>query len=119
MSPIFFGASGDVPGASTIVTLIVPVRPPYDAVTVTVWFAVTVGAVRTPPVLIVAYRGAALHVGLTAVVVPLFHVAVAVYVPVPPSFTDDGPLTAMLVSVAATFTTVTARVAVRVTPPLV
>ena len=60
-----------------------------------------------------------LHVGLTAAVVPLSHVPVAVYVPVPPSFTDDGPLTAMLVSVAATFTTVTDCVAVRVTPPLV
>ena len=39
--------------------------------------------------------------------------------PVPPSFTDDGPLTAMLVSVAATFTIVTDCDAVRVTPPLV
>ena len=28
------------------------------------------------------------------------------YVPVPPSFTDDGPLTATLVSTAATFTIV-------------
>ena len=54
MIPIFFAAAGAVPGASTIVTLIVPVRPPYVAVTVTVWFAVTADAVRTPPVLIVA-----------------------------------------------------------------
>ena len=44
-------------------------------------------------------------------------VAVAVNVPVAPSFTDDGPLTAMLVSVAATFTTLTPAEAVRVTPP--
>ena len=42
----------------------------------------------------------ALHVGVTAVVVPSLQVAVAVYVPVPPSFTDDGPLTATLESVA-------------------
>ena len=74
---------------------------------------------RTPPELIVAYDEFTLHVGVIAAVVPLSHVAVAVYVPVPPSFTDDGPLTAMLVSVAATFTMVTDRVAVLVTPPLV
>ena len=41
------------------------------------------------------------------------------YVPVPPSFTDDGPLTATLESVADTFTMVADRVAVLVTPPLV
>ena len=61
----------------------------------------------------------ALHVGVTAVVVPSLQVAVAVYVPVPPSFTDDGPLTATLESVADTFTMVADRVAVLVTPPLV
>ena len=60
-----------------------------------------------------------LHVGVTDVVVVSLQVAVAVYVPVPPSFTDDGPLTAMPLSVAVTFTMVTARVAVFVTPPLV
>ena len=82
-----------------------------------VWFAVTDGAVNSPAALIVPR--VALHVGVTDVVVPSLQVAVAVYVPVPPSFTDDGPLTAMLVSVAATFTMVTDCVAVRVTPPLV
>ena len=50
--------------------------------------------------LIVAYVEFSLHVGLIAAVVPLSHVPVAVYVPVPPSFTDDGPLTAMLTNVA-------------------
>ena len=56
---------------------------------------------------------------MTDVVVLSLQVAVAVYVPVPPSFTDDGPLTAMLVSVAATFTIGHDCVAVFVTPPLV
>jgi hypothetical protein len=68
---------------------------------------------------IVAYDEFSLHVGVIAAVVPLSHVPVAVYVPVPPSFTDDAPLIAILVSVAATFTTVTDSDAVRVTPPLV
>ena len=67
--------------------------------------------------LIVAYVEFSLHVGLIAVVVPSLHVPVAVNVPVPPSFTDVGPLTAMLLKVAATFTTVTPAEAVRVTPP--
>jgi hypothetical protein len=75
--------------------------------------------VRTPPEVIVVYVEFSLHVGLIAAVVPLSHVPVAVYVPVAPSFTDDAPLIAMLVSVAATFTTVTDCDAVRVTPPLV
>ena len=35
---------------------------------------------------------------------------VAVYVPVPPSFTDDGPLTAMLFNTAAFTVRPTARV---------
>ncbi|MCP2500335.1 MAG: hypothetical protein NCA08_02020 [Deltaproteobacteria bacterium] len=82
-----------------------------------VWFAVTDGAVNSPAALIVV--GDTLQAGVTDVFVPSLQVAVAVYVPVPPSFTDVGPLTAMLVSVAATFTTVTDCVAVRVTPPLV
>ena len=82
-----------------------------------VWFAVTDGAVNSPAPLIVPRL--ALQVGVTDVVELSLHVAVAVYVPVPPSFTDDGPLTAMLVSVAATFTMVTDCVAVFVTPPLV
>ena len=60
-----------------------------------------------------------LHVGLIAAVVPLSHVPSPCTSRSPPSFTDDGPLTAMLVSVAATFTMVTDCVAVRVTPPLV
>jgi glycerol-3-phosphate acyltransferase PlsY len=76
--PIFFGVAGGRPATSTIVTLIVPVRPPYVAVTVTVWFDVAVAAVRTPPVPIVAYEELTLHVGLIAAVVPLSHVPVAV-----------------------------------------
>jgi hypothetical protein len=63
-------------------------------------------------VLIVAYEVLTLHVGVTAAAVPLSHVPVAVYVPVVPSFTDDGPLTAMLLSTAATLTMVTLFVAV-------
>ena len=62
-----------------------------------VWFAVTDGAVERPAALIVPRD--VLQVGVTDVVVLSLQVAVAVYVPVPPSFTDDGPLTAMLVSV--------------------
>jgi hypothetical protein len=88
----------------------VPVRPPKVAVTVTGWLAVTVAAVRTPPELIEAYEVLTLHVGVTAAVVPLSHVPVAVYVPVAPSFTDAGPLTAMLVSTAALTVRPTARV---------
>ena len=61
----------------------------------------TASVVSTPPVLIVAYVEFSLHVGVTDDVVPSLQVAVAVYVPVPPSFTDDGPLTAMLLNVAA------------------
>jgi len=53
-----------------------------------------------PPELIVAYEVLTLHVGVTEEVVLSLQVAVAVYVPVPPSFTDDGPLTDMLLSVA-------------------
>jgi hypothetical protein len=56
---------------------------------------------------------------VTDVVEPLSHVAVALYVPVPPSFTDDGPLTAMPLNTFAEFTIVTAADAVFVTPPLV
>jgi len=97
----------------------VPVRPPKVAVTVTGWFDVTAAAVRTPPELIEAYEVLTLHAGVIAAVVPLSHVPVAVYVPVAPSFTDDAPLIAILVSVAVTFTTVTDCDAVRVTPPLV
>jgi hypothetical protein len=84
---------------------------------VAVWFAVTDGAVNSPAALIVPRF--VLQVGVTEVVVVSLQVAVAVYVAVPPSFTDDAPLTAIPVNVAATFTTVTAFVAVRVTPPLV
>ena len=104
-------------GTSTIVTLIVPVRPPYVAVTVAAWFDVTADAVSTPPALIVAYDEFSLHVGLIAAVVPLSHVPVAVYVPVAPSFTDDGPLTVTAVSTAGTSTIVTLLVPVR--PPYV
>ena len=50
-------------------------------------------AVSTPLALIEAYVvGDTLHVGVIDVVVESLHVAVAVYVPVPPSFTDVGPL---------------------------
>ena len=65
------------------------------------WFDATAEAVSTPPALIVAYVELSLHVGVTGVVDPLSHVAVAVYVPVPFSFTDDGPLIAMPESAAA------------------
>jgi len=95
---MFLGAAGTVPGTLTIVTDRVPVRPPYVAVTVTVRFDVTADAVSTPPEPIVAYDEFSLHAGLTAAVVPLSHVPVAVYVPVPPSFTDEGPLTVTEVS---------------------
>ena len=47
--------------------------------------------------MIVAYVEFSLHVGVIAAVVPLSHVPVAVYVPLAPSFTDDGPLTVTLV----------------------
>jgi hypothetical protein len=104
-------------GASRIVTLLVPVLPPYVAVTVAVWFAVTDGAVNSPAPLIVPKL--ALQVGVTIMFVPSLHIAVAVNVPVALSFSDDGPLTAMLLNVAAAFTIVTDRVAVLVTPPLV
>ena len=62
-----------------------------------VWFAVTDGAVNSPAALIVPRD--ALQVGVTDVVELSLQVAVAVYVPVPPSFTDDAPLIAILVSV--------------------
>ena len=52
---------------------------------------------------------------MIAAVVPLSHVPVAVYVPVAPSFTDDGPLTVTPVSTAGTSTIVTLLVPVR--PP--
>jgi hypothetical protein len=64
---------------------------------VAVWFAVTDGAVNSPAALIVPRF--VLQVGVTEVVVVSLQVAVAVYVPVPPSFTDDAPLIAMLLSV--------------------
>ena len=54
-----------------------------------------------------------LHVGLIAAVVPLSHVPVAVYVPVPPSFTVDGPFTVTPVSTAVAWTIVTFLVPVR------
>ena len=113
--PIFLGAAGG-PVTLAIVTLIVPVRPPYVAVTVTAWFDVTGEAVSNPPELIEAYEVLTLHVGLIAAVVPLSHVPVAVYVPVPPSFTDDGPLTEMLVR---TGTSAIVTLIVPVRPPYV
>jgi len=115
LSPIFFGASGAGTETSAMVTLIVPVRPPKLAVTVTGWFDVTAEAVRTPAALIVAFDVLTLHVGLIAAVVPLSHVPVAVYVAVPPSSNDDGPLTAMVVSAAGVSTITTVIVPVR--PP--
>jgi len=87
--------------ASTIVTLCVPVTPLRLAVTVTTWFPVTAEAVSKPPLLIVVAVEFSLHVGVIARVVPLSHVPVAVYVAVAVlSFTDVGPLTAMLINVA-------------------
>jgi hypothetical protein len=63
--------------------------------------------------------GDTLHVGVTDVVDPSLQAAVAVYVPLLLSLTDDGPEIDREDNVAATFTIVTARDAVRVTPPLV
>ena len=82
-------------------------------------FAVTVPAVKTPVVeLIVAGPLVTLQVApVAAEVVPSLQFAVAVYVAVAPSFTEAGPLIVMLLSVAATFTTVTDAEAVRFTPP--
>jgi hypothetical protein len=85
-----------------IVTALVAafVTPPdvKDAVIVVGVSAVTDGAVRTPPALMVPI-GDTLQVGVTVVVEPSFHVAVAVYVPVDPSSTLDGPVAmAMLCS---------------------
>jgi hypothetical protein len=61
---------------------------------------VTVAAVSTPEEVTEAYVvGATLHVGVTPVELPSLHVAVAVYVPVAPSFTDDGPEIVRLVRV--------------------
>jgi hypothetical protein len=82
---------------------------------VAVWFAVTAGADRTPAALIVPRF--VLQVGVTVVFVPSLQVAVAVYVDVAPSFTDDAPLIAMLLSVAATLTMLTDTEFVLVTPP--
>jgi hypothetical protein len=64
---------------------------------VAVWFAVTDGAVNSPAALIVPRF--VLQAGVTEVVVVSLQVAVAVYVAVPPSFTDVAPLIAMLVRV--------------------
>src|SRR5512140_3095175 len=83
---------------------------------VAVWFAVTDGAVNSPEALIVPR--VVLQVGVTAVFVPSLQVAAAVYVAVAPSFTDDTPLIAMPLSVAAPFTTVTPTEAARVTSPV-
>ena len=90
---------------------------------VPVWFAVTAGAERRPlaaPVLLIVPRFV-LQVArlVTFVVVLLLQVAVAVYCDVVLSFTDAAPLIAMLLRVAATFTTLTPAEAVRVTPPKV
>jgi hypothetical protein len=84
---------------------------------VAVWFAVTDGADRTPVALIVPRFVVQVAEEVTLVVVVSLQVAVAVYGDVVPSFTDAAPLIAMLLSVAATFTTVTVTEAVRVTPP--
>ena len=72
--------------------------------------AVTEEAVNTPAPLIVAGPEVTLQVGATVVVDPSLQVAVAVYVDVDPSFTDDAPLTAMLLSVAALTLRLTGRV---------
>jgi hypothetical protein len=45
---------------------------------VTVWFAVTAEAVSTPPALIVVYVEFSLQIGVTVLVLPLLHEAVAV-----------------------------------------
>jgi len=79
---------------------------------------VTVAAVSTPEEVTEAYVvGATLHVGVTPVELPSLHVAVAVYVPVAPSFTDEGPEIDRLDSVAVTLTMATDCVAERFTPP--
>jgi hypothetical protein len=64
-------------------------------------FAVTVPAVSTPAEVIVAGPEVMLKVApVAAAVVPSLQVAVAVYVAVVPSFTEDGPTIAMLLNVA-------------------
>jgi hypothetical protein len=85
---------------------------------VTAWFEVTDPAVSTPPAPIDAYVEFSLHEGVTVVDVPSLQVAVAAYVALPFSFTDDGPVIDSDDSVAGTSTIVTDADAVRVTPPL-
>ncbi len=80
-------------------------------------FAATCPAERTPVAAIVAAVPVTLHAGTTDVVVLSLHVAVAAYVPVAPSFTEEGPEIAMPESVGGTLTIVTLCDAVRVTPP--
>jgi hypothetical protein len=58
---------------------------------VTAWFEVTDPAVSTPPAPIDAYDEFSLHEGVTGDVVLSLQVAVAAYVALPFSFTDDGP----------------------------
>jgi len=63
--------------------------------------------------------GDTLHTAATVVVVLSLHKAVAVYVAVPPSFTDEGPLTVTPVSTGGTSAMVTTLLPDFVTPPLV
>jgi len=85
---------------------------------VTGWFPGTAVAESTPLPLIDAYPEFSLHTGATEVVVPSLHKAVAAYVAVPFSLTDDGPAIDSEDKVAAMSTIVTDAVAVRVRPPL-
>ncbi len=77
-----------------------------------VWFAVTDGAEKSPPVLIVPRFVLQVAWEVTLVVDPLLQVAVAEYCAVEPSFTDAAPVIAMLLKVTGAALTVrlTARV---------
>ena len=77
---------------------------------VAVWFPVTAGAERRPPVLIVPMFVLQVAREVTLVVVPLLQVAVAVYCDVVLSFTDVAPLIAMLLKVTALTLRLTGRV---------
>lgn len=81
----------------------VSVIPPEEklAVTVTIWSLSIGGQESTPPVLIDAIWELTSQVGVTVDVVLSSQLAVAVYVAVPYSFIDDGPLMERPVKMAA------------------
>jgi hypothetical protein len=81
----------------------------------TVWFAVTCGAVNSPPLVI--EPALALHTGVTGEVVLSLHEAVAAYVSLPVSGTVEGPAMERPVKTGGTSTIVTGCEAFCVTPP--